>query len=275
MDKFQVIQPSGLLAPYVKQYWFLTMENVGQVSQRLVPFGCAALSFHRGHRTYLSHNDYLPQSFLHGIATSYTDITFSGNIDFVCIVFQSAGANAFFKLPLYELNNSYASLDTLNDPELYELGQQLYGISDNNVCVGVIEQFLLRRIHTLNRYEDKRIGTVINAIRNGETNTERLAQTACLSYKQFKRIFTEKTGIRPKEFLQIKRFQRLHHLLQQHTEMTVNELAFECDYYDKSHLIRELKDFSGFTPTGLSKACDSLYSDYHALFRSAFVDLTS
>ncbi|MFV0588875.1 DUF6597 domain-containing transcriptional factor, partial [Bacteroides reticulotermitis] len=51
MDRFKVIQPSVLLAPYVKQYWFLRMEEVVQSSQRLVPFGCMALSFHRGNRT--------------------------------------------------------------------------------------------------------------------------------------------------------------------------------------------------------------------------------
>lgn len=39
MNKFKVIQPSVLLAPYVKQYWFLRMEDVVRSSQRLVPLG--------------------------------------------------------------------------------------------------------------------------------------------------------------------------------------------------------------------------------------------
>jgi len=276
MDKFQVIQPSVLLAPYVKQYWFLTMENVVQSSQRLVPLGCTSLSFHRGNRTYSSLEDgYLPQSYLYGITTDYTNLVFSGYIDFICIIFQPAGAKAFFKMPLNELNNSYVSLDTLNDSELLKLEQRLDETTDDLACVKLIEQFLIHRIYQLDKYNDKRINAVINSICNGEMNVDRLAETACLSYKQFKRVFTENIGVNPKNFLQIARFQKLHHLLQLHTNMTLPELADECNYYDKSHLVKELKNFSGFTPAELLEACEPVYSGYHGLFRSTFIDLPS
>ncbi len=276
MDRFQVIQPSVLLAPYVKQYWFVTMENVVQSSQRLVPFGCTVLSFHRGNRTYSSlKGDYLPLSHLYGIATEYTDLVFSGYIDFICIIFQPTEAGSFFRMPLGELNNSYVPVDVLSDPELRELEQRLNDMPDDTMCVGLIEPFLLRRIYQLDAYNNKRIAAVMDSIRNGETDVDRLAETACLSYKQFKRIFMERIGTNPKNLLQIVRFQKLHRLLQQHVDMTVVQLAYECGYYDKSHLIKEVKDFSGFTPAELLEACDPIYSDYHALFRSAFIDLPS
>lgn len=276
MNKFQVIKPSVLLAPYVKQYWFVSLKDITQGSQRLVPFGCTALSFYRGHRTYsLMENDDMPQSLLHGITANYTDITFSGDIDFICVVFQPAGAKAFFPMPLNELNQSYVSLDALGDHELHELELKLNDTTDNLKCVGHIEQFLFHRIYQLDNYEDKRINAVIHSITHGETDINQLAETACLGYKQFKRVFTQHMGTNPKSFLQITRFQKLHHLLQQHVDTTLSQLAFECGYYDKSHLIKELKEFSGFTPRELSEACDPVYSDYHALFRSAFVDLPS
>lgn len=276
MDWFKVIQPSVLLAPYVKQYWFLRMEEVVQSSQRLVPFGCMVLSFHRGNRTYSSQaKGFLPESHLYGMTTGYTDLVFSGTVDLICIVFKPAGANLFFKMPLYELNNSYASLDALSDPDWLELEQRLNEATDDPACVGLIEQFLISRIYRLDKQEDKRISAVIDSICSGDTDVNRLAQTACLCYKQFKRLFLENIGINPKDFLQIVRFQKLHRFLQLHTDMTVAELACECGYYDKSHLIKELKDFSGFTPAGLMRACDPTYSEYHGAFRSAFVDLPS
>lgn len=276
MDRFQVIQPSVLLAPFVKQYWFVTMKNVTRSSQRLVSLGHTALSFHRGNRTYSSlENDYLPLSHLYGIATSYTDLVFSGYIDFICIIFQPAGAKAFFKIPLNELNNSHVSLDALNDTDLLELEQRLNDTANDTSCIRLIEQFLLRRIGRLNEYENKRVNAVLHSIHCGETNVDRLAGTACLGYKQFKRVFTENIGTNPKDFLQVTRFRKLHHLLQQHTTMSISQLADECSYYDKSHLIKELKEYSGFTPTELLEACDPIYSNYHALFRSAFIDLPS
>lgn len=46
MERFQIIQPSKLLEPYVKQYWFLAVYNAVQSSQRYIPSGCAMLAFH-------------------------------------------------------------------------------------------------------------------------------------------------------------------------------------------------------------------------------------
>lgn len=275
MNKFRAIYPSVLLAPYVKQYWFVTMDNIAQGSQRLVPLGCTALSFHRGNRTYSSAgNDYLPLSYLYGITTRHTNLSFSGHVDFICIIFQPAGAKAFFKIPISELSNGYISLDTLNDSNLIQLEQRLSESTDDSICVELIEQFLINRFYLLNSDEDGRMKAVLQSICYGEGDVNRLAATACLSYKQFKRIFTENIGINPKEFLQIARFQKQHHLLQLHTEMTLAQLADECGYYDKSHLIKEVREFSGFTPSELIKACELVYSDYHSLFRSAFIDLS-
>lgn len=276
MDSFQVISPSALLAPYIRQYWFLRMENVAQSAQRLVPLGCVALSFHRGNRTYSSQErGYLPLSHLHGITTEYTDLVFSGHVDFITVIFQPAGAKAFFPILPDELNNSYLSLDSLGDPELVELEHRLNDTAGESTCVRLIEQFLLRRLYQSGNKDDKRVNAVIQAIRSGETDVNRLADTACLGYKQFKRVFTGHIGANPKAYLQIARFRKLHHLLRLHTGMTVVQLAGECGYYDKSHLIKEVKDCSGFTPSELHSTCDPAYSDYHALFRSAFVDLPS
>lgn len=49
MEKIQVIQPTKLLAPYIKQYWFLRIDDVKQGFQRSIPAGCAALVFHKGY----------------------------------------------------------------------------------------------------------------------------------------------------------------------------------------------------------------------------------
>ena len=55
-----------------------------------------------------------------------------------------------------------------------------------------------------------------------------LASVACLSKKQFERLF--------------------------------NELVGQCGYADQSHFIREFKQFSGYTPLSLLNVCKP-YSD--------------
>ena len=47
MEKIQVIQPTKLLAPYIKQYWFLRIDDVKQGFQRSIPAGCVALDIQK------------------------------------------------------------------------------------------------------------------------------------------------------------------------------------------------------------------------------------
>jgi len=273
MNGFRVIQPRVLLASYIRQYWFVRMENVPLAAQRLVPLGCVALFFHRGDRVRSSTKEILPASCVYGIASGYADLFFSGTVDFVCVVFQPGMANVFFDISSHELHNQCVSLKELHDPELCALEQQLHEVSGPEQETACIEAFLLRRLARCKGHSDKRILAALEAIRADEKDVGRLAETACLGYKQFKRLFTEQTGTNPKELLRIVRFQKVHHLLQQRTNLTVAQLAEECGYCDKSHLIRELREFSGFTPGQLFDACDLVYSGYHALFRAAFIDL--
>lgn len=53
MEKIQVIQPTKLLAPYIKQYWFLRIDDVKQGFQRFIPAGCVALVFIKGTKLFL------------------------------------------------------------------------------------------------------------------------------------------------------------------------------------------------------------------------------
>ena len=65
MEKFQLVQPSKLLRPYVKQYWFLAIDNAERSSQRYVPSGCAVLAFHRGDKIYSTlHQEMQPRTLM-------------------------------------------------------------------------------------------------------------------------------------------------------------------------------------------------------------------
>ena len=78
MENIQVIQPTKLLAPYIKQYWFLRIDDVKQGFQRSIPAGCVALVFHKGNKIISSfHKGTQPQSYISGQISTYSDIEFS------------------------------------------------------------------------------------------------------------------------------------------------------------------------------------------------------
>lgn len=272
MESFQIIQPSALLSPYVKQYWFLRVDDAAQSSQRALPAGCAALAFFRGQPVYSSlQNEIQPRSYLSVQASMYSDAVYSGNLDMILLVFQPLGAKAFFRMPLNKLNGQNIALDMLDDPELVELEKRIFDSADNATCVYWIERFLLNRIGFVDDYNFKRLSAVINAVNCGEDKITALAQTACLGYKQFKRIFEEHTALHPKDFLRIARCRKTLHSLRTNPQISLSQLADESGYYDKSHLIKEIKIFSGYTPREYLANCDP-YTDHLSLFHSFFIN---
>ncbi len=261
LEEFEIIQPSPVLAPYVKHYWFLKTDSVSQATQRVTPTGFISLVFHRGESLYSVQNkESHPSAFLSGQETAYSDLVYSGKVDMISVVFQSIGAKAFFRMPMNEIRELNVSIDALSDPALCELEKQL-SEADNPTSVRHIEHFLLKRLYRAEEYNFKRLASVIQSINSGQMEIAMLANTACLGYKQFKRVFTEYIGANPKDYLRIVRFQRALYTLQINPQMSLTQLAYECDYCDQSHLIKEFKLFSGYTPGEYIADCNP-YSDY-------------
>ena len=272
MERFQIIQPSKLLEPYVKQYWFLAIYNAVQSSQRYIPSGCAMLAFHRGDRIYSTlHQEIQPRSGLCGQSVLYTDTVYSGNLNLVAVIFQSAAAREIFGIPMNGLRDKNIDVELLGDISLIDLEKQLMETEDNNHCVYLIEQYLLRKLYGFTSKRFDRINAVVQSINEGQQNIAELSQTACLGYKQFKRVFVEYTGLNPKEFLRIARFRKALHSLHKDSQVHLSQLACDWGYCDKSHLIKDFRFFTGYTPKEYLSICDP-YSDYLSLFNSVFIN---
>mgnify|MGYP005923662559 CR=1 FL=1 len=133
---------------------------------------------------------------------------------------------------------------------------------DRVACIRLIEEFLLSRLYAFPEYNLKRVSTVLEAVNlHPHIRTVQLADVACLSNKQFGRVFAEYVGATPKEFLRIVRIQRALYTLQCQPGISFAQLAYECGFFDQSHMIKEFKFFSGYTPAEYLAVC-APYSDY-------------
>lgn len=262
MEEFKVIQPSSLLAPYVKNYWLLRIVGESASLQRTVPTGMMSLIFHRGNRLLSIHeNELHPRAFLSGHEKTFADLEYTGQINMISVVFRPVGVRAFFDLPIITTNNLRLTAGDLEDKELFALENSLTSTEDDRLCILMIEQFLLKRLTRLAEYNLKRIETTVRLINLGQTDITTLADAACLSQKQFNRIFSEYIGSNPKEFSRTIRFQRALHILETQPQISFTALAYECGYFDQSHLIKEFRALSGYTPTEYIAVCPP-HSDY-------------
>lgn len=267
MESFQIVLPSPALAPYIRHYWLLETDSIAPSTERIIPGGNIQLLFYRGDAVSLStrHDtrSLNSQSVLCGQFIGFSDLSYTGNVKILAVVFHTYAASAFFRMPVSELCDRKVTADELADRDLMELEDRILYEPDDRNSIRLVEQFLLRRLDPLKSYNLERMRAAISTIdrEKGEIRVSDLASSVFLSTKQFQRVFTGHIGISPKDFLRIVRFQHALYMLQSTPDMTFSRLACECGFYDQPHLINEFKIFSGYTPGEYLSLC-APYSDY-------------
>lgn len=261
MERFNIIPPSAMLAPYVKHYWLLESDDVVS-SQRVFPSGNIELLFHRG-SLMKRKEGLIPATSLSGHTLSFADLIPTGTVKMIAVVFHPYGVKAFFEFPAHELSDLIVSADDLNVRSLKELEDRILHTDDDNCCIRLIESFLIEQLKPFKEYNYKRMIEAVRTIDqcNEELSVSSLAERVYLSKKQFQRIFSEYIGATPKEFMRIIRFHKALYTLQNHPAINFTTLAHACGYYDQAHMINEFKLFSGYTPGQYTAIC-APYSDY-------------
>lgn len=187
------------------------------------------------------------------------------------VLFQPLGAKIFFDMPMSDFKDQNIDIRVLNDPNILELEDRLINCFDDQGCINWIERFLSELLSRFDYEKYCRLLPAINLIASKTTDLSELANATCLGYKQFKRLFTENIGLNPKEYIQIYRFSKALNIIQISPHTTLNDLAYCCGYYDKSHLIKDFKALSGYTPAEFIGQCDP-YSPSMSLFQSFFIN---
>ena len=263
MQSFSIIQPSPTLKPYIRHYWILQDDSAATVSERILPTGCIQMVFHKGNPLFsLKEKELQPRYFIGGQATGFTDIRSTGMIEMIVVVFQPYASKVFFHMPIYLFRGENVAVEDIEDKELAVLSGKISDTGNYEACIRLIEQFLFHRLSALPEYNAKRLSSVFYEINcRPQADIGLLADTACLSKKQFSRVFMEYVGTSPKDFIRIIRMQRALFIMQQNPQMNFAQVAYSCGFSDQSHMIKEFKFFSGYTPQEYLAVC-APFSDY-------------
>ena len=95
------------------------------------------------------------------------------------------------------------------------------------------------------------LGNVMNEIGQEDffDNIENVASRYGITSRYLQKIFLQYTGLTPKLYSKISRFQNSLRLVTKKSE-SLTSIAYCCGYADQSHFIREFKSFTGLTPSG-------------------------
>ena len=205
----EVILPSVALRPYVHHYWIMKTNDMS-LSHIIMPVGNPKLIFHRKRPFDINGvaNVKLKASII-GPYDKAIRINTSEDLEMITVFLMPYAAKMITGIPCYEFSNDNVDLEDLESVEFKELKARILEAETTESCIGMIEDFIIRQ---LTKTQDSPylnpLMKVFNLMANNpEVRINELASAACLSERQFRRVFIDNVGMKPK---QIQRIQRFH-----------------------------------------------------------------
>jgi len=169
--------------------------------------------------------------------------------------FQPGGLYRLLGIPMQELlrPEAFEATDLLGN-EINEVNEQLKAAASFVEMKGIVENYLLKKSRKIK--QQLPIDSVLPLLirEGGLINIDVLASTACLSNRQFERVFKDRIGLSPKFFSRLVRFANAWVLKEASPTLTWIKIAHQCGYYNQMHLIRDFKEFTGTNPSEIEAA---------------------
>jgi AraC-like DNA-binding protein len=165
------------------------------------------------------------------------------------VIFYPGALYRLMGIAANELTNRYLDGEIFFSTELREVIEKLYHAAGYGSMIEVVNTFVRGMIKKQKHRRlpiDDACVLLLNSDR--KFGLQQLSKEACLSSRQLERRFKELTGVNPKLYERIIRFDRAFRLRNSHPEMDWLRIAVECNYHDYQHLVKEYKDFTGLGP---------------------------
>lgn len=167
------------------------------------------------------------------------------------IIFQAGALYRLTGVPLTELTDAYMDADFVFAKDIQFVNEQLHHADTYIDMVRIVNDFVLNLVKK-NVKDVQPIDMVCQLLlKKSDTvlSLDWLARESCLSVKQFERKFKERMGVNPKVFTRLIRFDNVFRTRNAQPNLDWLNIAYNCNYYDYQHLVRDYKDFTGFSPT--------------------------
>lgn len=256
------ILPTNALRKYVSHYMLLHVQVKGvPVEQRIKPFPPDAeqsLYFYpRDTVKNIVHSSSEVRSSTSSIyvgqQTSRINLQFGEDHLVIQVCFRAGVMHQLLgKIPISKFQEREVNAEDFSDIEMKNLNEQLRETNDYQRMISLIEHYLLKKISRLN-IDNQPIDRAIAFMKDGTKSfsLDWLADQACLSTRQFERKFQDRLGMSPKYYSRIIRFHRAYQMKIKQPSLDWLDVAYACDYYDFSHLMRDFKAFAEVTPSML------------------------
>ncbi|RTZ18280.1 AraC family transcriptional regulator [Vibrio aquaticus] len=251
---YQTFQPHRELESLISCYWTLEVPKTEDTQrQRIIPDGTIEMAFILGDdiKRYTSEDSFIiqPRAMVlgHTIAPCYIEPT--GYVNTFAIRFYPYGFANFVNGPIKALANTETPLARLfEEKAAKKLEQDIIRAEDTEQRIKIIESFFLNKLNEQTTL-DNIVKTTIDALfaTKGSASINTLLKEDLSKRRQLERMFVKQVGVSPKQLGKLIRLQTaLKAMLNEEESLT--HIAYQNDYYDQSHFIKDFKEFTGVSP---------------------------
>jgi AraC-like DNA-binding protein len=244
------------LAPYVRDMSGYSERSAAPIVRRELPgvqivvifeFGPPIAVYASG-STDRAASGRFASGFVAGLDERFTLTEHAGRQAGLQLNLTPRGARLFFDVPLSEIRGRTVEFADLV-PEARTFSQRLAEAPDWATRFNLVEALLLRRIADA-KLEFSGLAWALEQIHNSESMPETRALAHALGYSQKRLIglFHDRVGLTPRAYGALLRFDRWTQRLRTASPLDWSALAQDCGYYDQSHMVREVRRFTGLTP---------------------------
>ncbi|MBX2874097.1 MAG: helix-turn-helix domain-containing protein [Saprospiraceae bacterium] len=192
-------------------------------------------------------------------------VSVTGELDQICILFKVTGLSQFTQKPLNQISLEDDPFSEIFGFDRLYFKQQLFEAKCTNRRTQLLETFLLQNrnprpiqlIQSYIQYAGASITEQGNKIKD-------FCRENYISESTLFRSCIDKIGESPKDIKTKYRFRLfLRHL---HTDVKLTELAYLLNYSDQSHLIKEVKKFTGLSPKKFASRVKQEENDFYVTY---------
>ncbi len=160
--------------------------------------------------------------------------------------FHPGGAAAWLGIPVRPLAGQYVDLLELLGPESERWITRVREARGPREALSALERGLAATV--TRRSRRWALAWACERLREGSRVADVAAELGA-SQRRFSRTFTDETGLTPKQYTRVSRFQRALGLLRREGAGDLAGVALRCGFYDQAHLNHEFRSVAGMTPT--------------------------
>ena len=243
---YRELETVAPLREYVERSWILgTHSRSEKVVKRILPDGCLDFFLVGGGGLFLS-----------GSVASYTLMTMNPGEVVVGVRFRWGMAPPLLGLPAEEVSGTAVPAEIVWPDDARRLAEEMLELETTETRLSALHVYLCDRVkHGRSRREpDRAIGHAAALLGASPLGipVSSLADSLGLSERQLERRFLNSIGCSPKRFARVVRFQRLLALRREHRmHPDWAALALDAGYADQAHMINDVRELTGVTPTML------------------------